>query len=166
MCSWSLRHCSLESCQKLTLCSGGKKQPGSRARPQSFSSLWWKIQTYLRHLASCKKHNHEFGKELSLRESLWGCGRCKCSACPSVLLLSLSLLSLLQLQPGCVAVLLLLPEAPAVLGHSPVAGSSPCLRAVLCVFVCVSLCLCITDLRFSQEFARSTNALNSSIEPQ
>lgn len=152
MCLWSLRHCSLESCQNITLCHGGKKLAGQPGRVPELQQLVVVkgVQTHLQHLASCKKQSGIWERIVTDRITVGLQGMPVLPRCPSsVPLPAFSPPSIESpcLQPGCVAVLLLLPGAPTLLGHSLVPGSSPCLPAVLCAYVCVSG-VCITALRF------------------
>lgn len=163
MCLWSLRHCSLQSCQNITLCHREKTaKQGPRAaaacageRYRLTFSAWHPV-----------KSSHEFGTELSLTESLWDCGGCKC--CPSVLSLSLSLLSLQASRVPAysrdVWLSCCCSQRPWLFWDILWCQPAPpaCVLCSVCVYwVCASP-LCVLP----QEFARSANALNSSIKPQ
>lgn len=167
MCLWSLRHCSLQSCQNIALYHGLKTAKQGPRAAAACAGERYRLTFNAWHPV---KSSHEFGTELSLTESLRDCGGCEC--CPSVVPLFLSLLSLLQASrvPAYSRDLWLsccCSQGPWLFWDIVWCQPAPCACMLCSVRVCVCIWVCASPLCvLPQEFARSANALNSSIKPQ
>lgn len=86
------------------------------------------------------KSSHEFGRELSVSESPWDCGRCRCSPCP---------VSFLCLSPAfCPSSIEPLPTArmcgcPAAASRGPSSSGTFCGGSQLPLPAGRALCLCV-----------------------